>query len=348
MSEKTMRGVVFLGGRIAEVRDFPMPKPGRGQVLIQLKTAAVCGSDLHTYRRPKSFFEGKEPWIPGHEPAGVVAAKGECCDRVQVGDRVTIYHWLGCGHCRQCLSGHMQWCAERRGLGQPDAVGPNADYMVVPERNCLLLPDELSFDDGAMIACIAATGYSSMRKLRPNGEDTIVVFGQGPVGLTGTIMAKAMGARVIGVDIVDERLELAKKLGVDEVVNPSKMNLLQAVEDLTGGMGADGAFETSGSAAAHQGVIDVLKLGGRVVFVGFGATGPTVNLSSIIGKQLTLMGSFVMPIHYYWDLVDFMLEHDLPAKYQQMITHRFKIIEAAKAFKVADSGKAGKVVFVWD
>ena len=324
MAKDTMKGVVFLGDRVAEVREFPMPKPGRGQVLVALKTAAICGSDLHTYRRPKADFAGKEPWIPGHEPAGEVVALGECCDRVKVGDRVTIYHWLGCGHCRHCLSGFMQWCEHRRGLGQPDAVGPDADYIVVDERNCLLLPDALSYDDGAMIACIAATGFSATRKLNLNGEDTIAVFGQGPVGLTGTIFAKALGARVIGIDVTKERLALGKKLGADEVLNPSEVNLVQAIKDLTGGMGADAAFETSGTGAAHQGIIDVLRYGGRASFVGVGSHGPTVNLTSIIGKQLTLMGSFVMPIHYYWDLVDFMLQHGLSAKYQQMITHRLE------------------------
>ena len=113
-----MRGVVFRGDRVAEVIEFPMPRPGRGEVLIRLKRAAICGSDLHSYRRPQAFFEGKDPWIPGHEPAGEIAALGEGCHRVQVGDRVSIYHWIGCGHCRQCLAGYYQWCADRRGLGQ--------------------------------------------------------------------------------------------------------------------------------------------------------------------------------------------------------------------------------------
>jgi threonine dehydrogenase-like Zn-dependent dehydrogenase len=259
-----------------------------------------------------------------------------------------VHHWLGCGHCRHCLAGMMQWCEERQALGHPGAFGPDADYMVVDERNCLLLPDELSFEDGALIACIAGTGYSAMRKLWPSGEDTVAVFGQGPVGLMGTILAKAFGARVIGIDLSDERLALARKLGVDETVNPAQVELVQAVQALTAGQGADAAYETSGSAAAHQGVIDVLKRGGRAVFVGFGASGPTVNLCSIIGKQLTLMGSHVMPIHYYWDLTEFILEHKLSAKFAQLITHRFSIEEAAEAFRVADSAQAGKVVLVWD
>ena len=347
-STDTMRGVVFRGDRVAEVIEFPMPKPGPGEVLIQLKRAAICGSDLHTYRRPRSFFEGKVPWIPGHEPAGKVAALGEGCQRVQAGDRVTIYHWIGCGHCRQCLAGYYQWCVDRRGLGQPNAVGPDADYMVVPERNCLLLPDALSYDDGAMIACIAATGFSSLRKLALNGEDTLIVFGQGPVGLTGTIMGKALGARLIGVDPVAERRALSAQLGADEVLDPTAGDLDAAVLALTGGRGADAAFETSGSAAARQAVIQVLRYGGRAAFVGIGAHGPTTDLGAIIGKELTLMGSFVMPIHYYWDLVDFMLQYDLPSKYQAMITHRYRLEDAGEAFRVAESARAGKIVFEWD
>jgi propanol-preferring alcohol dehydrogenase len=343
-----MKGIVFLGDRAVEVRNFPMPRPGPGEVLVQLKRAAICGSDLHVYRRPKSFYEGKVPWIPGHEPAGVVAELGAYCDQVRVGDRVTIYHYMGCGHCTQCRSGYIQFCAERRPLGQPGTVGPDADYIVVDERNCLLLPEELNFEDGAMIACIAGTCFTAARKLRPNGEDTVVVFGLGPVGLTGLLMVKAMGARVIGVDPVDERRALADALGADEVIDPGSVDVGDAVRDLTGGDGADGALETSGSPAAHRGVIEVLRRNGRGVFVGFGSREPSVNLTSIIGRQLTLMGSFVMPIHFYQDLVDFMLEHDLSAAFQRMITHRFPIAEAEEAFRVADAGKSGKVILAWD
>ena len=348
MADIRMRGIVFTGDRRLEVREFPLPRPGCGEVLVQLKRAAICGSDLHVYRRPRSSFQGKDPWIPGHEGAGVVADVGDCCEGVVVGDRVTIYHYMGCGRCPQCLSGYLQWCPERRGLGQPNAPGPDADYILVDARNCLLLPDELSFEDGAMIACIAGTCFSAARKLQLNGEDTVLIFGQGPVGLMGTLMAKAMGARVVAVDPVGERLALATDLGADELINPEKTDLVATAHDLLGAAGADAALETSGSAAAHQAMIDVLRENGRGVFVGLGATGPTVNLTEIIGKQLTLMGSFVMPIHYYQDLVDFIVQHDLSSGFQRMITHRFPLAEAAAAFRVADGGKAGKVVFAWD
>jgi propanol-preferring alcohol dehydrogenase len=123
---------------------------------------------------------------------------------------------------------------------------------------------------------------------------------------------------------------------------------VEAIRDLTGGVGADAALETSGSVAAHRSTIDVLRRNGRGVFVGFGSSEPSVNLTSIIGKQLTLMGSFVMPIHFYQDLVDFMLEHDLSAAFQRMISHRYPLTEAAEAFQVANAGRSGKIMFVWD
>jgi threonine dehydrogenase-like Zn-dependent dehydrogenase len=345
---ETMRGVVFRGDCRAEVREFPIPAPGPGQVLVRLRRAAVCGSDLHVYRQPASYFEGKAPWIPGHEPAGDVVALGPGCERVSEGARVTIYHWLGCGHCRECRRGYYQFCDQRRGLGQPNAVGPDADYIVVDERNCLLLPEALSYEDGAFIACIAGTGYSAMRKLCCNGEDTVLVTGQGPVGLVGDILVKAMGARVVAVDLVPERLALADAVGADAIVNAATEDVSDAIRELTGGRGVSAAYETSGSAAGRLSVIDGLRVQGRAAFVGIGAQEPSLPAGPIIGKELTIMGSFVMPIGYYWDLVAFMLRHELSAQFDRIVTHRYRLEDAAEAFAVADEGRCGKVMLVWD
>jgi propanol-preferring alcohol dehydrogenase len=237
------------------------------------------------------------------------------------------------------------WCKDRKGYGW-HVHGSDADYLLTDERNCLLLPDDLTFIDGAFIACIAGTAYSSMRKLKVSGEDTVAVFGLGPVGLCGVVMAKAMGGRVIGIDVIQERLRLAQEMGADEVIDAAAHDPVKTIDALTGGEGADAAFETSGKPKAQAEVISALSYGGRGVFVGIGSQEKSVNPSDMVGKQLTLMGSFVSPINYYWDLVDFIRGRKL--NFERMVTHRFPIAEAQEAFRAFDGGKTGKVVFEWD
>ncbi|MBN1581224.1 MAG: zinc-binding dehydrogenase [Anaerolineae bacterium] len=339
-----MRGVVFPGDRRAEVRDFPDPTPGPDEVVVQMKASGLCGSDLHLYRQSAKQRAGNNT-IPGHEPSGVVAALGENVTRVKVGDRVSVYHYLGCGHCKHCLAGNIMWCAERRGYGGP-IHGADADYILTDERNCLPLPAELSFAHGALIACAAGTAYSSMRKLQPSGGDTVAIFGQGPVGLCGLLMVKGMGGRVIGVEPIRERRDLALALGADEVIDPTQVeNIRDAIHELTHDEGADLAFETSGSAAGQNGAVDCLRLGGKAAFVGFGVREKTLNPSQFIGRQLTLMGSFVIPIYMYWDLVQFIIDRQLPM--EKMVTHRFSIDDAPEAFRIFDEGRTGKMIFEW-
>ncbi len=338
-----MKGVIFPGDRRAEVKDYPEPQPGPGEVVVKMQAAGLCGSDLHLYRQTAAQRAGNTT-IPGHEPSGIVAEVGAGVQHVHVGDRVSVYHYRGCGRCQHCLAGTIMWCPERRGYGGP-IHGSDADYLLTDARNCLPLPDELSFAHGALIACAAGTAFSSTRKLQLSGEDTLVIFGQGPVGLCGLLMAKAMGARVVGVEPIAERRALAQTLGADEVLDPGSEDIEAVVKDLTHGQGADAAFETSGSAAGQNGAVDCLRLGGRAVFVGFGVREKTLNPSQFIGRQLTLMGSFVMPIYAYWDLVHFILDHHLPL--EAMITHRFRLDDAPKAFKIFDAGRTGKVIFEW-
>lgn len=338
-----MQGVVFLGDRQAEVRAFPDPEPGPAEVVVQLKAGGLCGSDLHLYRQTAAQRAGSNI-VPGHEPCGVVAVLGAGVTNVKVGDRVSVYHYRGCGYCKHCQGGNIMWCDQRRGYGGP-IHGSDADLILTDARNCLPLPAELTFAHGAMMACNAATAFSSMSKLRVSGMDTIAIFGQGPVGLAGTLFAKALGGRVICVDPIAERRELALALGAAEAIDPTQVDPVQAIRELTHGEGADGSFETSGSGAGQNGVVECLRLGGRAVFVGIGHDDKTLSPSQIIGRQLTLMGSFVSPIQMYFDMVRFILDHKVPL--DALVTHRFPIEQAPEAFTLFDSGKTGKVIFEW-
>ncbi len=339
-----MRGVLLPGDRQLAVTEFPDPEPARGEVVIALRAAAVCGSDLHLYRASASARAPYASIIPGHEPAGVVAAIGDEVHRVQVGDRVSVFHYRGCGHCRWCRRGRLQWCPERRGYGGP-IHGSDADYLITDERNCLPLPDDVSFDVGALLACNTGTAYSAMRKLQPSGRDTLVVFGLGPVGLNGLLIGRAMGARVVGVDVSAFRRDLADQLGADLTLDPASDDVPTEIQRLTGGDGAGLAFETSGNRNAQAQLLDVLGYNGRAAHVGIGAHQPSINPSSIVGKQLTLMGSFVSAIDDYWEILGFIRQHQVPL--ERMITHRLPLQDAEAGFRLADHAEAGKVMFVW-
>jgi len=239
----------------------------------------------------------------------------------------------------------LMWCRKARGYGGP-IDGSHADFVIADERNCVLLPNSVSFIDGAFIACAGGTAYSAMRKLQVSSHDTVAVFGLGPVGLSGVITAKAMGAKVIGVDIVDERVQLALQVGADVAVNAQKENPVSAIRNFAGGEGADLAFEASGSAEGRSNIVSCLRRGGKAVFCGAGNNEKVINPGELIGKQLTLMGSFVLTLGLAWDLVDFTAKHNLP--FEKAVTHRFPIDRASEAYRLADEGKTGKVVFVWD
>ena len=340
-----MKGVVFLGDRGTAVKDFPDPKPGLGEVLVRMQATGICGSDLHIYRRGAEHFAGRENRIPGHEPSGVVEAIGEGVNRIKVSDRVCINHYRGCGHCKQCAAGYLQWCPEARGYGGP-IDGSHADFVLADECNCVAMPESVSFTDGAFIACAGGTAYSAMRKLDVSGNTTLAVFGLGPVGLSGVLLAKAMGGTVIGVDVIDERVDLAKRLGADVAINAQKMDALDAIRDIAGSDGCDRAFEASGSPPGRMNAVKCLRRGGKAAFVGIGNNERVINPTEIINRELTLMGSFVLPLQQSYELVDFLDRRKL--SFAPIVTDQFAIDEGVEAYQVADDSRSGKVLFTWE
>ena len=337
-----MKGVVFRGERECEVRDFPVPQAGPGQVVVQMCAAGICGSDLHVYRDPARSSPDQ---IPGHEPSGVVSQVGPDVTQVQIGDRVTVYHYLGCGHCDQCAAGFLQWCSQARGYGGP-VGGAHGDFLLADERNCVPLADSLTFGDGTFIACSGGTAYSALQKLGVTVGDTVAVFGLGPVGLSAVLLAQALGGRVIGIDPVGTRRELAEKVGAEAVVDAGAADPVPALREWSGGAGVVHAVEASGSAAGRRALVASLRRGGRGVFLGVGTTEETLNLTDLVGRQLTLMGSFVLPLGMAWDLVRFLDQQRL--SFEPLVTHRFPLEDAPEAYQVADEAQSGKVIFTWD
>lgn len=283
--------------------------------------------------------------VPGHEPCGEVIAVGAGVQEPKIGDRVLVYHRVGCGHCVQCRIGNSNICqhGQRSYGGQLD--GADAQSMVVLAHRCFKLPDDLSWDDAVVISCQAGTAYAPLRRLGASGRDQIAVTGLGPVGLCVLLMGQAMGARIIGVDPMVERRALAMELGATAVLDSNDPNLGGAMADLTDG-GADALVETSGSRAAHARIVDLLRVNGKAAIVGLGSREPSINPIAFFGKQLTLLASNLYPEWQLPEIFAFVRRKQIPLS--KIITHRASLEDAPAMFQLADTATAGKIIFRFD
>ncbi len=348
MTTETMQGVVLPGDRRVEMREYHIPRPGHGQALVRMKASSLCGSDLRAIYR-EHLGQGAEAYqgvIAGHEPCGVIEEVGPGMRRFKAGDRVIMYHIAGCGVCDECRAGWMIGCTspERAAYGwQRD--GGHAPYVLAEERTLVALPDALSYLDGAMVACGLGTAYAACRRAAVSGRDVVLVTGLGPVGLAVAMLSRALGARVVGVEAVPERRELATRLGVADVVAPGD-DALAALREKTGGRGFEVAIDCSGNAEARHVCLEAAREWGRVVYVGEGGTVSFEPSPLLIHKQLSLYGSWVCSLPQMEELVELLVRWDLHP--DQMVTHRFTLDQAGEAYETFDSGRTGKVAIVWD
>jgi 2-desacetyl-2-hydroxyethyl bacteriochlorophyllide A dehydrogenase len=341
-----MRAVLLPGNKDVQVTDVPDPRPGPGEVLLRIKASAICRSDMSLYYgRPivGGAGAGMGQIIPGHEPCGEVVETGAGVNDVHVGDRVAVYLAIGCGTCRYCLSGYRMLCPSWKCVGF-DVHGGDAEYLVVPAINCLRLPDELSFEAGALSTDLVGTLYHAQKRLGVSGSDTVAVFGLGPMGATGVMVAKARGARVIAVDVLDARLELARSLGAAEIVNSRESDPVAAIAALTDGLGADIAIDCSGNPAAENAALDCVRRFGQVAFVGESRETTIRPSEQFIRKLLTVIGAWYFPLFEYDEIARFIVQHRLPL--EQLITHRFSIEDAPDAFRMFDQRETEKAVFI--
>jgi 2-desacetyl-2-hydroxyethyl bacteriochlorophyllide A dehydrogenase len=342
-----MRAVLLPGDKEVQVTDMPDPQPGTGDVLIQMKVSAICRSDMSLYYGNPIVggdSAGTGRIIPGHEPCGQVVAVGPDVGNVAVGDRVAVYLAIGCGHCRYCLGGYRMLCPSWTCVGF-DINGGDAEYIVVPAINCLRLPDEMSYEAGALSTDLVGTLYHAEKRLNVSGADTVVVYGLGPMGAAGVMVAKARGARVIAVDVLDARLELARGVGADETVNSKNDDPVASIIALTDGIGADVAIDCSGNPVAENAALNCAAKFGRVAFVGESRE-TTINPSNqLIRKLLTVIGAWYFPLNEYDEIARFIVRHTLPL--ERLVTHRFSIEQAPDAFRMFDQRETEKAVFVF-
>ncbi len=346
-----MRGVVFLGERKLEIREFPDPEPGPREVVLEIKASGMCGSDLHQYRRtgPAGASTGgvrrsAEPVIAGHEPCGIVAAIGSAVTEreARVGDRVMDHHYEGCGVCKHCAGGWAQMCLEGTTVFGSGGHGGHAKYMKVPVSTLVPLPDELSFEVGAAISCGTGTAYGALRRLSLHGDETIAIFGQGPVGLSATQLAKEMGARVIALDISPERLELAKQFGADVVIGADNNDPVEAIRDLTHGEGAHKTLDCSSAPEARAAAVRATRSWGTACYVGEGGEVTLEVSPDMLRRQITLMASWTFSKNGQADCAQFIADRKIDVA--KLFTHRWALEDAEEAYTLFDTQVTGKAV----
>ncbi len=345
-----MSGAFLPGDSTVIVKTVDIPEPEYGEVLLKTKSSTICGSDIRAiyHEHLGKGAEGYQNVISGHEPAGQIIKCGPGMKLFKEGDRVVVYHISGCGVCNDCRRGYMISCtSEHRAAYGWQRDGGMAEYILAEEKDLILLPDELTYTDGAQIACGFGTVYEGLEKIGICGNDIVFVVGLGPVGLATCMLAKAMGANmIIGVDVVHERIKLAKDLKLADHAFDANDGALARVKELTGGFGCERTVDTSGNTYGRQLAIRGTRKWGKCCFIGEGGTVEFNPSPDIIHDQITIYGSWVTSTWNMEELVERIVRWGIHP--EELVTHRFTLDKADQAFALMATGKTGKIAVVFD
>lgn len=327
-----------------EVRELPIPKPGPGEVLVKMKAAGICYSDVMIL---KNKYKGRVPvpipLIMGHEGAGVVAEVGQDVDHVKPGDKVGLNPLWGCGHCENCMNGYTNMCLNWKHLGIT-CDGTFAEYRVVPSFVAYKLPETLSMLDAAFLEPIGLT-VRTLDHVKPRLGDTVAIIGPGSIGLFHLQAFKSAGASiviVIGIDQDAKRFEIAKKLGADYIVNGSREDVLVRVKEITQGLGCDIVVETANHSSTVPLAISLASARGKVVLFGLYPEA-TISPLTLLRSGLTVIGDVgVLPGHFLRAIRWVEYKKVLA---EPIITRTFRLDQAKEAFNAFSQGELVKVPF---
>ena len=338
-----MLAVHFLGQNQISLDEVPTPEPRGRNVVVRVKSAAICGTDRENLEGPG------QSTIPGHENAGQVVAVDACPERsdrkparLKVGDRVAINCHVTCGSCLHCLRGDLYFCEELEAIGF-EWDGGFAEYLLVPEACCHPLPDEVSFEAGSLLVDMLGTPFRGVKRAHLLPGDQVAVWGAGPIGLGALMVASSFGARVASVDLSDYRLAMAQDLGAELVLNPSRDDVPKALAGWTQGLGIDVAFDCVGSQVVAGEGLTSLKERGTLVVIGVSHELVLNPWEDLICRELTVFGTRNYNTTEFDEMVA-LVQRGLPV--EQVVTHRFPLSEAEAAFDLFRSGECGKILLV--
>jgi threonine 3-dehydrogenase len=326
------------------MEEVPVPEPGPTDVLIRVGKSAICGTDVHIWNWDEWAAKTVPvPMVVGHEFFGTVADVGSAVTRFRRGERVSGEGHIVCGFCRNCRAGRGHLCRNTQGVGV-DRPGSFAEYLCIPERNVVPIPDDIPDEIAAIFDPFGNAVHTAL-SFDLVGEDALVT-GAGPIGIMGALVAKRAGARkVVITDINPARLDLARRLGVEHVVDASRQSLGDVMREIGMREGFDVGLEMSGAAAAFRDMIDRMNNGGRIAILGIAPAAFEIDWNKVIFKMLTLKGIYGREMFESWYKMVAFVQSGLDLS--PLVTHRIGIDDFEAGFAAMRSGSSGKVVLDW-
>jgi len=318
------------------VDEVPKPEPGPDEILVKVAACGVCHSDLHYVDHGTPTFK-KPPIILGHEASGTVAEIGSNVSEWSEGDRVLLPTTFACGYCAACRDGRDNVCQNQIMLGN-NVDGAYAEYVLAPKHSAFNLPEEIPLEEGAIIADATTTPYHAVvNRGKVNPGQNVVVFGSGGIGANVVQMAAILGARVVAVDLSDEKLEWAMKLGAADTINPEGVERVdKLIRKMTGG-GAEVAFECIGLPETQEQAFASTRNGGRLVLVGYSPKTMTLNSGRVMYREMDVVGSLGCRSADYPRVIEMVRQGKAQAA--ELVTGRYKLDDINDAFDGLRSGK---------
>ena len=327
-----MRLIKYEGKGDISIVEAADPTPAAGEVVIKTAFSAICGSELHTYRG-----EGALRGNSGHEAVGTVAELGEGVSNLVVGQRVGVSAIAGCGACAYCMKGQFTWCRHYRFYGSM-----HAERFLAAAHACHPLPDDISWDAGVLLTGDGmGVPYHTSTKITAPDIQTVAVFGVGPIGLGNVLLQSYLGRRILAVDLSQTRLDIAKNLGADSIVNASQENPVEKLRALTNGTGADVCIEAAGEPETALACFAAVRTAGTVVFNGEQSALPISPSDHFIRRDITAVGSW---FYHFYEFVNMLELYRNGLQIENLITDRFPFTDASTAFAKFASREAGKVL----
>ncbi|HUQ49762.1 MAG TPA: zinc-dependent dehydrogenase [Terriglobales bacterium] len=334
---KEMRAAVYRGVNDVRVETVPVPEIGAGELLVKIHTCGICGTDL------KKIATGSHsaPRVFGHEMSGIVVKAGQGVEKFKIGDRVMVFHHIPCAHCYYCKAKVYAQCLTYKKVGATAGFeasgGGFAEYIRVMDwivqKGVVKIPDNVSFEQASFIEPVN-TCLKGVQSLRLVAGETVLVMGQGPIGVILALLCKRAGARVITSDLYPERLKITESLGVTENIDVSRLNVVEEAKMRTEGRGVDAVIVAVGGNALIKPAMEAVRPGGRVMlFAQTVRSEVAIDPAAICVDEKTLMGSYSASIDMQDETVDFVFSGEVAL--DRLISHRFSLDQAVEAIRLA-------------